>query len=193
MSTLYDLLIFLHAISVVFMAIPLFNLIVVNERAMFGPAHIGVDRYFETIIRGGALRCYAFQLTVLVTGLLLVGLEHPLSAIYTEWVLAAKLVLLVVLTTLLSVVHFSVQPRIDGLLVQVSGDVIPEPVGAQIAPLRMRRKRLAATCLFLVVISVLLGVQVWAQFEVWLTAGLVLLAALFAWRVYKTRIPYGWL
>ncbi len=35
---LYDLLKFLHIITVVFMAIPLFNLIVVNERVMFGKA-----------------------------------------------------------------------------------------------------------------------------------------------------------
>ncbi len=34
---LYDILIFVHIISFVFMSIPLFNLIAVNERAKFGP------------------------------------------------------------------------------------------------------------------------------------------------------------
>ncbi len=193
MAALFDLLKFIHVLAVVFMAIPLFNLIVVNERVLFGKAHLQVDQYFENIIRGGALRCYAFQLTVLVSGLLLVGLSQPWSALYLNWVLGAKLLLLVVLTALLSAVHFSLQPRIDGLLAQASGDSIPAAIAAQIAPLRMQRKQLAAICLFLVVTTVLLGVQVSAHFTPGLTAALVVLAGLFAWRVYKTRIPYGWL
>jgi hypothetical protein len=192
MAALYDVLKFVHVLSVVFMAIPLFNLIVVNERVTFGKAHLQVDQYFETIIRGGALRCYAFQLTALVAGLALVGLNQPWSAVYTNWVLGAKLVLLLALTALLSVVHLRIQPRIDRLLAQATGDSIPAAVASQIAPLRMRRKQLAATCLFLVVSVVLRGLQVSARFAPELTIALVLLAGLFAWRVYKTRIPYGW-
>ena len=48
---LYDVLKFLHLITVVFMAAPLYNLVVVNERARFGKAHLQVDQYFESIIR----------------------------------------------------------------------------------------------------------------------------------------------
>jgi len=54
------------------------------------------------------------------------------------------------------------------------------------------RKRLAAICLFLVVTAVLLGLQVYARFATSLTAVLIAAVALFAWRVYRTRIPYGW-
>ncbi len=36
MVNFYNLLKFLHIISFVFMSVPLFNLIVVNERAMMG-------------------------------------------------------------------------------------------------------------------------------------------------------------
>lgn len=96
-------------------------------------------------------------------------------------------------TGLLSVVAFSLQPRIDGLLAQVTGDAIPQETAAQIGPIRLRRKRLAATCLFLIISTVLLGLQVSAPFGAALNALLLLLASVFAWRVYRTPIPYGWL
>jgi len=190
---LYDLLKFLHILTVVFMAAPLYNLVVVNERVKFGKAHIQVDRYFENLIRGNAARCYVFQATALVTGVILVGLGGSLVSLVTNWVLLAKLIILLILTGLLSVVTFSLQPRIDGLLAQVTGDAIPQEIAAQIGPVRLRRKRLAATCLFLVISTVLLGLQVSAPFGAPLNALMLLLGALFAWRVYKTPIPYGWL
>ena len=190
---LYDLLKFLHILTVVFMAAPLYNLVVVNERVKFGKAHIQVDRYFENLIRGNAARCYVFQATALVTGVLLVGLGGSWITLVTNWVLLAKLIILLILTGLLSVVTFSLQPRIDGLLAQVTGDAIPQEIAAQIGPVRLRRKRLAATCLFLVISTVLLGLQVSAPFGAPLNALMLLLGALFAWRVYKTPIPYGWL
>jgi len=64
---------------------------------------------------------------------------------------------------------------------------------AGIAPLRLRRKRLASVCLFLVTTTVLLGVQVFSPFRVQTTLILVGLAALFTWRVYTSRVPYGWM
>jgi len=191
--SLYDLLKFLHILAVVFMAAPLYNLVVVNERVRFGKAHIQVDRYFENLIRGNAARCYVFQATALVTGVLLVGLGGSWSSLVTNWVLLAKLIILLILSALLSVVTFSLQPRIDGLLAQVAGESIPQDIAAQISPIRLRRKRLAATCLFLVISTVLLGLQVFSPFGAALTALLLVLAAVFAWRVYTTPIPYGWL
>lgn len=190
---LYDLLKFLHILTVVFMAAPLYNLVVVNERVKFGKAHIQVDRYFENLIRGNAARCYVFQATALVTGVLLVSVGGSLASLITNWVLLAKLIILLVLTGLLSVVTFSLQPRIDALLAQVTGDAIPQEIATQIGPVRLRRKRMAATCLFLVISTVLLGLQVSAPFGVPLNALLLLLAAAFVWRVYSSPIPYGWL
>ncbi len=191
--SLYDLLKFLHILTVVFMAAPLYNLVVVNERVKFGKAHIQVDRYFENLIRGNAARCYVFQATALVTGVILVSLAGSWLSLVTNWVLLAKLIILLILTALLSVVTFSLQPRIDGLLAQVTGDAIPQEIAAQLGPIRLRRKRLAATCLFLVISTVLLGLQVSVPFGAPLNALLLLLAAVFAWRVYRTPIPYGWL
>lgn len=189
----YNVMKFLHVLAVVFMAAPLYNLIVVNERVRFGKAPLPVDRYFESIIRGNSTRCFVFQLTALLTGIILIPVGgHPLTALVTNWVLLAKLLLLLTLSLLLSWVHFGIQPRIDGLLSRVQTDVIPPDLAGEIAPLRGRRKRLAATCLFLVTVTVLLGVQVFTRFHPAVTVGLILLAALFSRRVYTSHIPYGW-
>ncbi len=188
----YDVVKFLHILTAVFMAAPLYNLIVVNERARFGKAHLQVDLYFENLIRANALRCYVFQLTVLATGLLLIALRGALSTLVTNWVLLSKFVILLLLTGLLSVVQFSIQPRIDKLLTGARGDAIAPSIAEQVGPLRVRRKRLAAVCLFLLITAVLLGLQVYVRFAAPLTVLLVVAAALYAWRVYSTRIAYGW-
>lgn len=189
----YELLKFLHVLAVVFMAAPLYNLIVVNERVRFGKAHLQVDQFFENIIRGNSTRCYAFQVMALVTGVLLAGLGGSYASLVTNRVLLAKLVLLLVLMALLSVVHFSLQPRIDRLLAEAQGDAMPPALAERIAPLRLARKRLASVCLFLVITTVILGLQVYARFPLRATVLLVALAGAFAWRVYRSRIPYGWI
>lgn len=49
----------------VFMSVSLFNLIVVHERAVMGPAfNWATDRYVKNIIRRGAVRCFVFQIGV---------------------------------------------------------------------------------------------------------------------------------
>jgi hypothetical protein len=194
MNYVYDSVRFLHVLTVVFMSVPLYNLIVVNERAAFGKAPFAVDRYFENIIKGAALRCFVYQLTALVTGLLLLPLSGlGWASLFTNPVLLAKLVGLLTLTSLLSVVHFRIQPAIEALLVQVEGESIPPEIAGQLAPLRVRRKRLAAVCLFLIITVVLLGIQVYQPFGIPLSAVILGLAALFAWRVYKTPVRFGWI
>lgn len=190
--SLYDLVKFLHLITAVFMAAPLYNLIVVNERARFGRAHLQVDRYFESVIRGNAVRCYVYQATVLGTGVVLVFLRGPLTALVINPVLLFKVLILLTLVGMLSIVHFSLQPRIDASLASEAGDVLSPAGVAAVGPLRLRRKRLAATCLFLVMAAVLLGLQVYGRFAPSLTALLLAVAAAFAWRVYRTPVPYGW-
>ena len=192
MST-YDAVKFLHILTVVFMAAPLYNLIVVNERLRFGKAPYAVDRYFENLIRSNALRCFIFQATAFVTGIVLILLPgQSLSLLFTNRVLLAKFLLLLLLTVLLSYVHFGIQPRIEALLAQVQGQEIPSSIAEQLIPWRSRRKKLAGFCLFFVIILVLLGLQVFVRFDLLLTGLLILLAALFSWQVYKTNIPYGW-
>lgn len=52
--------------------------------------------------------------------------------------------------------------------------------------------RLAGVCLFLVITTVILGLQVFEVFHPWLTAALIALAALFAWRVNQSPVRFGW-
>lgn len=190
----YDAVTFLHVLAVVFMSAPLYNLIVVNERLRFGQAPYAVDRYFENLIKTNAIRCYVFQTTAFVTGILLVILAGlPLSELFTNSVLLAKFVLLLTLTALLSYVHFGIQPRIEALLDQVQGEDIPSTVAGQLLPWRSRRKKLAALCLFLVIVLVLLGLQVFGPFHPLLNSLLIFLAMVFSWRVYKSNIRYGWI
>ncbi|OGG02060.1 MAG: hypothetical protein A3F83_10930 [Candidatus Glassbacteria bacterium RIFCSPLOWO2_12_FULL_58_11] len=189
----YDAIKFIHVLAVVFMSAPLYNLIVVNERVLFGKAPFAVDRYFENIIRGAASRCYIYQLTALVSGLLLLPLGgFGWSGLIENRILLAKFMLLLVLMVLLSIVHLRIQPGIEKLLSQVEGQEIPQEIAARIVPLRITRKRLAASCLFIVILTVLLGLQVIVRFGAGLTGLLIILAAVFSWRVYKSPVRFGW-
>ncbi len=196
MENLYEILKLLHILSFVFMSIPLFNLIVVNERAMMGTAFTyAVDRYMENIIRRGAARCYVFQTSVLVTGILLL-LFGPLGieSLWQNWVLFVKTLLLFLLMGLLSYVHLGLQPKIENLMGELDPDVpAPENFAAQLKPFRVLRKRLATFCLFVVITTIILGMQVYGGFSFILNSLLIALAALFAWRANKTLIRFGWI
>jgi uncharacterized membrane protein len=151
MDYFYELIKFLHILSFVFMSIPLFNLIVVNERSVMGSSFsYTVDRYMENIIRRGATRCYVFQTSVLVTGLLLL-IFGPLGieALWQNWAVLVKTLLLFLLMGLLSYVHFGLQPKIEVRMSEVNADTpAPENFSAKLKPFRVRRKRLATVCLF---------------------------------------------
>lgn len=190
----YDIVRFFHILAVVFMAAPLYNLIIVHERRQIGKAPFVVDRYFENIIKGAAIRCFVYQFTALFTGILLIPLGGlPWSELIVNPILLAKLLLLLMLTALLSVVHLQIQPAIEAIFSQVEGDELPEGIVRQIAPIRLRRTRLATVCLFIVITIVLLGLQVATRFGLPATAILILFAALFSWRVYRTSVRFGWI
>ncbi|MFQ5709230.1 MAG: hypothetical protein ACE5HO_17370 [bacterium] len=194
MENLYEALKFLHILSFVFMSVPLFNLIVVNERTMMGGGFVyATDRYMENIIRRGAARCYVFQTSVLVTGISLLLFGPGVEALWQNWVVLVKTLLLFLLMGLLSYVHFSLQPKIEAHLAKAKPDEpAPEGFGAQLKPFRVRRKRLATFCLFIVITTIIFGLQVYGAFSPTLTVGLIALAALFTWRANKTLIRFGW-
>jgi hypothetical protein len=196
MDSFYHVLQLLHVLGFVFMSIPLFNLIVVNERVQLGgPFIYHADRYMENIIRRGAGRCYAFQTTVLVSGVcLLVFGPLGIAALWTNWVVMVKTLLLLTLMALLSVVHFRLQPAIERLLADVTAESTDtEDLPAQLKPYRVARKRLATLCLFLVMTAIILGLQVYSRFSSALTVILIALAGLFAFRVNKTLVRFGWI
>lgn len=181
--------------SFVFMSVPLFNLIVVNERALFGPKfNYYVDRYMENIIQHGAYRCFVFQSTVLITGVLLLILRPlGIEALWMNWIVFIKTILLFVLMGLLSYVHFRMQPRIEALIANIGPDSeVPDDLNSQLKPHRVLRKRLATFCLFTVVTIIILGLQVYGAYSPVLTIALIVLAGLFAWKANKTLIRFGW-
>jgi uncharacterized membrane protein len=196
MDFLYDLLKFLHVIGFVFMSVPLFNLIVVNERALLGISfNYYADRYMENIIKNGAYRCYVFQSTVLVTGvLLLVFGSLGIEALWESWIILIKTILLFVLMGVLSYVHFKLQPKIESFLSELDADsAIPENLVSQLKPYRVRRKRMATFCLFLVITAIILGLQVYSTFDPILNIILIGLAGLFSLKVNKSLIRFGWI
>lgn len=195
MDSAYAVLRFLHVIGFVFMSVPLFNLIVVNERAALGSSFdYYADRYLENIIRRGATRCFAFQATVLISGVLLLFVAPlGIQAVWGNWVLLAKTIMLFTLMGLLSYVHFELQPAIESFLAGLDPDgPIPEGLVAQLKPYRVRRKRLATMCLFLLLVTIILGVQVYGRFDNVLTAALIVAAGLFSWRANRTLVRFGW-
>ncbi len=195
MEIFYNVLIFLHVMGFVFMSTPMFNLIVVNERALLGSSfNYYADRYMENIIRHGAIRCYVFQWTVLISGVLLL-IFGPLGieALWTSWVVLAKTLIVFTMMGLLSYVHFSLQPKIESFMSKIGPeDAVPDGFSAQMRPYRVRRKRLATFCLFLVISAIILGLQVYDTFSPILTFMLIGIGALFAWKANKTLMRLGW-
>jgi len=191
---MYDLLKFLHVLIAVFMSVPLYNLVVVNERAAVGKdVSVDVDRYFENIIRGGARRCFVFQFSALASGVLLLIYGVGFAAVLSNLALALKTIILFLMMGLLSYVHFVLQPRIDALLAGATTERIPGEILSQMSPLRLRRKRLAAFCLFLLIAEVIFGAQAFSPFDLRITSGLLILAALFSRHAYKSLLKFGWI
>lgn len=195
MEILYNLLIAVHVISFVFMSVPLFNLILVAERGKLGPEiNYPVDIYMESILSGGSTRCFVYQATVGISGiLLLVFGSFGLEALWTEWIISLKTLLLFTLIILLSRVHFKIQPAVDAIFEKLKPeDQISDDDMTELKSLRGFRKKLASFCLFLVLTIIILGLQVSTTYSPIFTGGLVLLAALFSRRVYSKGIPFGW-
>ena len=64
-----------------------------------------------------------------------------LTAILTNWILLVKTLILVLLMSLLSYVHFSIQPKIENLLISLTPDKpAPEELSKKLAPFRLQRK-----------------------------------------------------
>ncbi|MFA5810016.1 MAG: hypothetical protein WC935_06745 [Thermoleophilia bacterium] len=193
MDTLLSILKVIHIINAILMAWPFYALVIVNQRVRLGPP-LGdrADTYLENILKNRTIPCFVFQATALVSGLALMFIRgQGLGTLLTNPALGLKFFLLVSIAVLLSYVHLSLQPQIDALFAQ-AGTPMPADLAPRIGALRLRRKRMASTCLFVVLISAMLGVQVWAPFPLWLTAILISAIAVFTWRAYKSVTPYGW-
>jgi hypothetical protein len=193
MTELIAVLKTLHVLNAILMAWPIYALVAVNQRARLGPP-LGdrADLYLENVIRNRTIPCFVFQGTALVTGLLLILLQGlSLSVLVTNPILGLKLLLLLLIVVLLANVHVGIQPRINALFAE-GGNPVPKELGAKIGALRLRRKRIASICMFVVLMVSMLGVQAWSPFPLWLTALFVLAIAGFTLRAYRSLTPYGW-
>ncbi len=194
MDNIINIIRVIHIITAILMAWPFYALVAVNQRARLGPP-LGdrTDTYIENLIKNRTIPCFVFQATALVTGLALMLLQGVgLEALVSNLALGLKFLLLLVIAGLLSYVHLSLQPRIDALFAQGGGNPVPAEIAPSIGVLRLRRKRMASICMFVVLTVSMLGVQVWDPFPLWLTALLVIAIAVFTWRAYKSVTPYGW-
>ena len=127
---------------------------------------------------------------ILITGILLTWAK---GWIWTDWALIAKLVVFAILVGSLSYVHLGIQPHVESILNKLKpGEEMPAADRPTLVAWRRRRKRLAATCLFLVLTSVIMGVRVSWGYAPWLAAVFVVAAALFAWRAYRRPVSWGW-
>ena len=181
----------LHLLSMMFMAAPLYMLIIVNERARFAvPPGYNTDRYLENIIKGQPIRCYAYLAVMLITGVLLTWAR---GWIWTDWSLIIKLVAFAALTGSLSYVHFGIQPHIERLMADLKpGEEVPADRKSALGAWRKRRKRFSALCLFLVLTSLIMGVRLSWGYAPWLAVIFLVGALLFTWRVYQKPIKLGW-
>lgn len=194
MEAVISILKAIHIVTAILMAWPFYALVTVNQRARLGPP-LGdrVDTYMENIIKNRTIPCFVFQGTALVTGLALVLLRGlGLDALVTNPLLGLKFLLLLVIAGLLTYVHTSLQPRIDALFAQAGSSPIPQETAQQIGALRLRRRRIASICMFVVLTVAMLGVQVWAPLPVWLTIALSAAIGIFTWRAYSSVTAYGW-
>jgi hypothetical protein len=196
MGDFYDIILFLLVMSFVFMSVPLFNLIVVNERALLGVKfNYYADRYMENIIQHGASRCFVFQTSVFVTGiLLLIFGDLGIEELWSSWIIIAKVILLFALMAMLSFVHLRLQPKIEELMSIVNPDSeIPDDFISKLKPFRVLRKKMATVCLFLVVTIIILGMQVYSTYNPLVTIILIGCAGIFTLRVNKSLIKFGWM
>jgi hypothetical protein len=190
-----SIILVIHLVSTLFMAAPLYMLIIVNERARFGlPPGYNTDRYMENIIKGQPIRCYAYLAVILITGLLLIwitGLKW--TSLFSDWTLAIKAGAFILLVSFLSYIHFGLQPKIETILSTIKPDgLLSEEMRPKLIALRMRRKKFSGLCLFLVLTSLLAGARLTLGLSPLVFLLLVCLSALFAWRAYKVPLPKGW-
>jgi len=178
------------------MCVLLFNLIVANERVMLGISfNYDADRHIEKIIHSGVYWCYINQLTILITGiLLLVFGDIGIKALLTDWIILSKTIIIFILMGTISFVQFILQPKIESFLTALStGSELSDNFILQLKPYRVMRKWMTSFYLFLVIAAIVLGIQVNATFNPLLTIILIGLAGLFSIKADKILIRFGWI
>ena len=190
----FAILRFLHVLIAVFMAAPLYLLIIANERGRLGPPlNYRVERYMENIIKKQPNRCYVYLAVLLLSGVMLMNVKGiGIGALLSNSFLAIKTGLVVVLFGLITYVHTQIQPRLEELISTIPEDgAVGKEVASEIGALRLKRKKIGTVCLFLVIATITFVVSLTTGLTSMTVAIILLLAALFSWRVYSSVIPLG--
>lgn len=186
----------LHIVAAMLMAWPYYALAAVNQRVKLGPP-LGdrTDRYMENILKNRTTACFVFQFTILIGGFLLMWArvsegQFEAGDFASNWVIIAKIAILLLMMAMLAWVRFVVQPEIDDLF----GDYgeLGDEAKARISALRLQRKRMSTGCMFAAFTAAMLGVQTYTRFPAWMTALLLALIALWAFRSYRSETAFGW-
>lgn len=192
-ATLLPVLQVVHGVTAVLMAWPFYALLITGERARLGPPLDRADAYLENIVGPQTVRCLVYQLTLLVTGPLIVYLrmgDGTLGLLTgANRRLLGKEALLLLLVGMGLYMHLHLQPRIDRALQAAASD---PGAGRLLARLRGRRRWMAAVCLWYVLVAVILGLQAWQPFGLRLTLVLAGAAGLFVWRAFRGPVRWGW-
>ncbi len=174
------------------MAAPLYMLIIVNERARLGaPLGLPHDAYLENIIRSQPVRCYAYLAVLATSGVTLAVWTAGAEGLLVPSVLV-KIAATLTLFAILSYVHLGLQPRIDAQLATLAAGPASDDVKRIVPALRLRRKRLAASCLFLVLVAATFGVRLSMSISPLATAVVLVAALALAWRAYRTGVRFGY-
>lgn len=186
----------LHIVAAMLMAWPYYALAAVNQRVGLGPP-LGdrTDRYLENILKNRTTACFVFQFTILIGGFLMMWArvradEFTANDFASNWVIIAKVAILLLMMAMLAWVRFVVQPEIDRLFGEYSD--LGDEAKARIGALRLRRKRMSAGCMLAAFTAAMLGVQTYARFPAWLTVLLLALIAIWAFRSYRSETAFGW-
>jgi hypothetical protein len=169
---------------------------VANERILLGITfNYNADRHLEKIINSGVNWCYINQLTILITGLLLLVLgDVGIKALWQDWIVLSKTIILFILMGTISYVHFKLQPKIESFLTALStGSELSDNFILALKPYRVMRKWMTSFYLFLVIAAIVLGIQVYATFNPVLTIILIGIAGIFSIKADKILIRFGWI
>jgi hypothetical protein len=178
------------------MCVLLFNLIVANERVLLGLSfNYEADQHLESIIKNGFNWCYIFQISIFITGLLLLITGHlGIAGLWQDWIVLTKTIILIILMGAITFVQFNLQPKIQSFLADLSsGSEIPDSLFIKLKPYRIIRKWMTTVYLFLIIAAIVLGIQVYATLNPTLTIILISLAGLFSIKADKILLRLGWI
>lgn len=190
-EVLLRVLIVIHAITSILMAWPYYALIVTGERVKLGAPRDRSDDFMENIIRQQSFRCVIFQLTLLISGAVIIHMRTDgllIDTLQTNLRLLGKVILVLLLVGMNIYMVFYLQPRIDKNL---EADPSDQAAAAQVKKYRFRRRWMAAVCLWYVVMAVILGVQAWASFGIGFIIAAAVVAALFVLNTYLRLSRFG--